>query len=232
MPGASRRYQDHRLLLVLGCRWIALAHDNGDFQWVSRAPEDHHLRPLMTYSSPSRETSVSMLVASLEATLGLGHGETRADLALQQWLQPLLLLPVGAVSGQHLLVAGVRRGAAEHFRGKRRAAHDLAKRGRTPCWSARRRTRSPGGTGSTAPRPWPSTPRRWAAGFEQVALQVGGQEDHPDQRPDDHGDHFHGRAEHGQRRVEYKEERDEITTVPTFGASSSSTPRPARAWCF
>jgi len=34
------------------------------------APDDHHLRPLMTYSSPSRRISVSMLVASEEATAG------------------------------------------------------------------------------------------------------------------------------------------------------------------
>ena len=30
----------------------------------------YHLRPLMTYSSPSRTIELSMLVASLDATLG------------------------------------------------------------------------------------------------------------------------------------------------------------------
>src|SRR5690554_7339140 len=34
------------------------------------APEDHHLVPLMTYSSPSRRISHWMLVASEEATSG------------------------------------------------------------------------------------------------------------------------------------------------------------------
>ena len=34
------------------------------------APVIHHLRPLMTYSSPSRTIEVSMLVASEEATSG------------------------------------------------------------------------------------------------------------------------------------------------------------------
>src|SRR5258708_37077446 len=36
----------------------------------SIAPDDHHLRPLITYSSPSRSTLVEMLVASDEATSG------------------------------------------------------------------------------------------------------------------------------------------------------------------
>src|SRR5258707_14479059 len=36
----------------------------------SPAPEDHHLRPLMTYSLPSRQMLASMLVASEEATAG------------------------------------------------------------------------------------------------------------------------------------------------------------------
>src|SRR5687767_4670537 len=36
----------------------------------SIAPLDHHLRPLMTYSSPSRTIELWMLVASDEATAG------------------------------------------------------------------------------------------------------------------------------------------------------------------
>ena len=36
----------------------------------SIAPEVHHLRPLMTYSAPSRWMLHSMLVASEEATKG------------------------------------------------------------------------------------------------------------------------------------------------------------------
>src|SRR4029077_15669789 len=36
----------------------------------SPAPEDHHLRPLMTYSSPCRTILAWMLVASDEATPG------------------------------------------------------------------------------------------------------------------------------------------------------------------
>ncbi len=36
----------------------------------SQAPEVHHLRPLMTHSSPSRTARACMLVASDEATPG------------------------------------------------------------------------------------------------------------------------------------------------------------------
>ena len=39
-----------------------------------------------------------MLVASEEATRGLGHGEAGADLALQQRVEPLALLRLGAVA--------------------------------------------------------------------------------------------------------------------------------------
>ena len=40
--------------------------------WQSRSPipEIHHLRPLMTYSSPSRTIELWMFVASDEATAG------------------------------------------------------------------------------------------------------------------------------------------------------------------
>src|SRR5215469_11313460 len=36
----------------------------------SMAPDDHHLRPLITYRSPSRVMLVEMLVASEDATAG------------------------------------------------------------------------------------------------------------------------------------------------------------------
>ncbi len=39
-------------------------------QFGCRAFDDHHFRPLMTYSSPSRTIEVSILVASDEATRG------------------------------------------------------------------------------------------------------------------------------------------------------------------
>ena len=48
----------------------------------------HHLRPLMTYSSPSRSIRVSMLVASSSCHVRLGHRERRPDLAVEQRTQP------------------------------------------------------------------------------------------------------------------------------------------------
>ena len=58
----------------------------------------------------------------------LGHGEARPDLALQQRLQPRMLLFGRAVARQHFHVAGVRRGTVEHLGGPMHAAHDLGQR--------------------------------------------------------------------------------------------------------
>ena len=62
--------------ITIDCwRWVAasgsvLPITISSRQRGSAAPEIHHLRPLMTYSSPSRSMRVSMLVASLLATRG------------------------------------------------------------------------------------------------------------------------------------------------------------------
>src|SRR5207245_10058555 len=60
--------------------------------------------------------------------LWLGHREGRADLALAQRLERLLLLLGRAVALEHLHVAGVGRRAVESLRRERRTAHDLAER--------------------------------------------------------------------------------------------------------
>jgi len=44
--------QDHRLLLVSGSARIRLTHDDENAHRGSAAPVIHHLRPLMTNSSP------------------------------------------------------------------------------------------------------------------------------------------------------------------------------------
>ena len=59
------------------------------------------------------------------ADVGLRHDEGRADLALEQRLQPLLLLGLVAVHFQHFHVAGVRRRAVEDLRRQPRPAHLL-----------------------------------------------------------------------------------------------------------
>ncbi len=48
--------------------------------------------------------------------LGLGHRESRADLSVEQGLQPLLFLLLGAVALDHFHVAGVGRGAVHRLR--------------------------------------------------------------------------------------------------------------------
>jgi hypothetical protein len=58
--------------------------------------------------------------------LGLRHGEGGADLALEERLQPFLLVLGPAVTLEHLHVTGIRGRAVEGLRGDGRAAHDLA----------------------------------------------------------------------------------------------------------
>ncbi len=94
----------------------------------SPAPEVHHLRPLMTYSSPWRSMRARDVGGVGGGDVRLGHGEARADLARQQRFEPALLLLGRAVADQHFHVAGVRGRAVEHLRRHGRAAHDLAER--------------------------------------------------------------------------------------------------------
>ena len=70
MPGVSR---GTRIMLC----WRCLSASGSDLPITMKiaqsgfiAPDDHHLRPLITYSSPSAVIRVAMLVASEEATSG------------------------------------------------------------------------------------------------------------------------------------------------------------------
>ena len=76
-------------------------------QFLCRALEANHFRPLRTYSSPSRTMDSSTLVASELATCGSVIANAEADGAVQQRLEVLLLVLVGAEQRQHLHVAGV-----------------------------------------------------------------------------------------------------------------------------
>ena len=93
------------------------------------APEVNHLRPLMTYSSPSRVMRVAMFVASDEATSGsVIENADRVRPSSSGSSQRVLLL-LGAEARQQLHVAGVGRRAVEDLgREERAAAHDLAQR--------------------------------------------------------------------------------------------------------
>jgi hypothetical protein len=69
-PGVSRG-----TTIMLCCAWVGASGLERPItistsQRLSRIPEVHHLRPLMTYSSPSRRIFVWMFVASDDATAG------------------------------------------------------------------------------------------------------------------------------------------------------------------
>src|SRR5271170_2407604 len=69
-PGASMGTRIMDCCLCLGAVVSVLPMKMEILQRGSPAPEDHHLRPLMTYSSPCRTMLDSILVASEEATAG------------------------------------------------------------------------------------------------------------------------------------------------------------------
>ena len=116
------RHQDHALLPVPVGRRVGLAHHDEDAR--SRgliAPDDHHLRPLMTYSSPSRVIRVAMLVASEEATSGSVMQNAERICPSSNGLSQRVALLRGAELGQQLHVAGVGGGAVERRAGRARA---------------------------------------------------------------------------------------------------------------
>ena len=127
-PGVSRGTS------TIECRWCRSASGSVSpmktkiLQSGLPAPVDHHLRPLMTTSSPSTTAVAAMLVASEEATSGSVMRERGADPAVEQRLEPGAPLLLVAVLQQHLHVAGVRRVAVEHQRRQRRASPSLGER--------------------------------------------------------------------------------------------------------
>src|SRR2546429_9912892 len=69
-PGVSNGTRIMDCCLWRGAEGSVLPMRMNILQRGSPAPDDHHLRPLMTYTSPSRTIEVSMFVASDEATSG------------------------------------------------------------------------------------------------------------------------------------------------------------------
>ena len=83
------------------------------------APVIHHLRPLMTYSSPSRSMRVAMLVASEEATSGsVIANADRISPSSSGCSQRFCCSGVPNVR-EHLHVAGVRRASSSARPGAR-----------------------------------------------------------------------------------------------------------------
>ena len=132
-----QRHQDLRLLLVARRVWVALAHDDGDLAARvahARRPPLAPVDDVLVALAPDGSCDVGGVGGG---DLRLGHQEGGADFALHQRLQPAGLLRVGAVEVQHLHVAGVGRGAVEHFGGVLGAPHLLGAQGVVQVGQAR-----------------------------------------------------------------------------------------------
>ena len=120
------RHQDLGVALVLLGR-VRVGADHDDVDPAARVAGARG-EPLLAVQHP-----LLALGSGLHGDVGgigggdarLGHDVGRADLALQQRLQPLLLVRWGAVALQNLHVAGVGCGAVEGLRRQARPAHLL-----------------------------------------------------------------------------------------------------------
>ena len=122
------RHQDHRLLLMLGRVRIGLAH------------EDHDLAARVAGAGSPPFTAVDdvFVAVAVDRALDVGcvarrhrrlrHAEGGADLAVEQRLQPFLLMRLCPVALYCLHIAGIRRRAVEYLAGPQDPAHHLAKR--------------------------------------------------------------------------------------------------------
>ena len=82
--------------MSIGCR-VGLAHHDEDPAVRFIAPVIHHLRPLKTYSSPSRTMDSSMFVASEDATSVPEEGGLIADRRRATLSTQLEALPCASV---------------------------------------------------------------------------------------------------------------------------------------
>ena len=157
-PGRVERDEHHRLLLVgRRRRGSVLPIAIRIRQFGCSAPVVHHLRPLSTYSSPSRSIRIAMLVASELATSGSVIAKPERISPSSSGRSQRSCCSAVPKCVQHLHVAGVGRRAVAGLGGDPRPAHDLGQRRVVGVASARRRGARRGGTGSTAragaPRP-------------------------------------------------------------------------------
>ena len=122
--GRVHRHQDHARALVR--RRVGVGHDHGDRE---RGAVVARGEPLVAVDDPL--VAVELRARHQAGRVGarrlrLGHREAGADLAVEQRLEPALLLLVRAVLGEDLHVAGVGRRAVEDHRRDPAAAHQLA----------------------------------------------------------------------------------------------------------
>ncbi len=127
--GRVERDEDHRVLRVARAVGVRNPHHDGDLAArVHRAaapplaPVDH----VLVAVGDDRRRHVRGVA---RGDVRLGHPEARADLALEQRLQPALLLLRRPEHREHLHVAGVRRSAVDRLGGDLDAATgDLGER--------------------------------------------------------------------------------------------------------
>ena len=117
------------MLQVLGCIRISLHHDDHDL--AARIAGAGYI-VLLTVDDPF--VTIQHRCGADVGGIGgrharLGHGKGRTDLAIQQRLQPLLFLRLGAVLVQHFHIARIRRRAVEHFSRHMRLPHLLGEVG-------------------------------------------------------------------------------------------------------
>ena len=142
------RHQDHRLLLMAGGVGVGAAHHDQDLAARirrTRGPPLAAVDDVVAAVAQHRRLDVAGVAGGHR---GLGHRERAADLAVQQWLEPLLALLLGGEQVQGLHVAGVGRRAVDRLgRDLQCSSRSARPAARTPGWSAPTRT---AGTGSTA----------------------------------------------------------------------------------
>ena len=120
----------------------------------------NHLWPLMTHSSPSRTRRRPQQRRVRSRRVRLGHRERRAQLAVEQRLQPLLPHRLVArlldTHRQQLRVPRVGCVVAEHHRPQRRLPQDLVHQPQLHLPEAHAARAPAAGAPPTAPRPSPA----------------------------------------------------------------------------
>ena len=118
-PGRVHRHQDLRLALVRRCVRVGLHHHDHDLAARITGARDVVLlavdHPLVAVT----HGATGDVLGVRRRDVGLGHRVRRTDLAVQQRLQPLLLLLGRADPLEHLHVAGVGSRAVEALGGDR-----------------------------------------------------------------------------------------------------------------
>ena len=116
-------HQDLRLLQVLGRIRVGLDHDDHDLAAGVAGTGDIMLLAVDDPLIPLEHGGSTDIGGVRGCDTRLGHSVSRADLALHQGFQPLLLLGLAAVLVQHFHVAGIRGGAVENLGGNVGLAH-------------------------------------------------------------------------------------------------------------